>query len=293
MGLFVNSSMAEPGWMAKMVGWKIGTRLVAAILFCGSLPAVAQFDGPGSTGVSASLIRLFGTNHAFTALAEVQVLGPDNKERIGTPMNFTRLENRIRVEVDMNRMRNREQPNALAQVKPLGMDSVVSIIRPEQRTTLITFPKLRAFVKLDMPPGEAEAFSKRAKVERTTVGKEKMEGHACVKQRVVITDDAGKKSEATVWAATDLRDFPVCVATKEKGGTVVIRFRQIQFTRAEAGKFEPPAGYTECADLQVLMAGPVVKFMKENHTALKVSTKSQTSSSKPAKSASPPVTKKK
>lgn len=256
-----------------------------------TLSASAQFDGPGSTGVSASLIRLFGTNNVFTAQAEVQVLGKDNKEMIGTPMTFTLFGSKIRVEVDMGRMRNRLQPDALAQMKPLGLDQVVSIIQPEQRTTLVVFPKLRAFVKLDMPPNESEAFLKRAKIGRTTVGKEKMEGHPCVKQRVVITDDAGKKSEATVWAATDLRNFPVCVTTRENEGTVVIRFRQIQFTRAEAGKFEPPTGYTECADMQVLMAGPGVKYMKDNGTALKPAARTQPAPGKPTKPA--PATSKK
>jgi len=245
--------------------------------------ARAQFDGPGSTGVSASLIRLFGTNNNFTAQAEVQVLGPDNKERVGTPMVFTLTGNRIRVEVDMTQMRNREQPDALAQVKPLGLDRVVSIIQPEKRTSLIMFPKLRAFVKLAMPPTEAEAFLKRAKIERTTLTKEKMEGYNCEKQRVVITDDTGKKSEATVWIAPELRNFPVVVATKEKEGTVVVRFRKLQFTPAPPAQFEPLAGFVECADMQVLMAGPVVKYMKENNTAVKVNAKTKTA---------PPATKK-
>ncbi len=243
--------------------------LFIGLLMVGVSAAVAQFDGPASTGVSASLIRLFGTNNAFTAQAEVQLLGPDQKERVGTPMTFTLTGNRIRVDVDVTRMRNREQPDAAAQMKPLGLDNVVSIIQPEQRTSLIMFPKLRAFVKLDMPPAESAAFLKRAKIERTPAGKEKMEGYACVKQRVVITDDAGKKSEATVWIAPELRDFPVCVATREQEGTVVVRFRQIQFTRTAAEKFEPPAGFTECADIQLLLAGPVVKYMKEKGTALK------------------------
>jgi hypothetical protein len=258
--------------------------LLLAVLFAGGFPARAQFGGPGSTGVSASLIRLFGTNNTFTAQAEVQVLDVKNKELIGTPMSFALADNKIRVEVDLNRMRNRMEPDALAKVKPLGMDSVVSIIRPEQKAAVIIFPKLSAFVKLDMPPTEAEAFLTRAKIERTTLGKEKMEGRSCVKQRVVITDDAGKKSEATVWIAPDLRNFPVCVATREKEGTVTVRFRQIQFTRAEAGKFEPPAGFTECADIQVLMAGPVVKYMREKGTALQSAGKSAPAAANPAKS---------
>lgn len=253
-------------------------------------PAFAQLDGPGSTGVSASLVRLFGTNNAFTAQVEVQLLGKDNKERISTPATITLLENKIRLEVDMAQMRNKEQPDALARVKPLGLDSVVSIIRPAQRTNFITFPKLRAFVKLEMPTSEAEAFLARAKIERNNVGKEKMEGHQCIKQQVVITDDAGHKSEATVWTATDMRNFPVCVATRENEGTVMMRFRQIQFTRANTNLFEPPAGYIECADMQVLMAGPVVKFMKENGTAVKPASKPQNTT--PIKPAALPARKK-
>ena len=257
------------------------------LLLLGAAPTFAQLDGPASTGVSASLIRLFGTNNAFTAQMEVQVLGPDGKERFGTPMGITLLENRIRVEVDMTRMRNREQPDAIAQVKPFGMDSVVSIIHPEKRTTLILFPKLHAFVKLNMPPAESEAFLKRSRIERTTLGKEKMEGHPCLKQRVVFTEDGGKKSEATVWTATDLRDFPVCVATKEKEGAVAIRFRQIQFTRAESGRFEVPAGYLECADMQVLMAGPGKKYMKDNGLALKSVPQTSPVSAKPKNAPAP------
>jgi hypothetical protein len=113
-----------------------------------------------------------------------------------------------------------------------------------------------------------------------------------VKQRVVITDDSGQKSEATVWTAPELRDFPVCVATREKQGTVVIRFRNVQFARAEPGRFEPPTGFTESADMQALMSGPVVKFMQDNKTAVKASPKAAPAKTTATKSA-PATTKKK
>lgn len=276
----------------RFIRWLVPRTLPVLLTLVGTFPARAQFDGPGSPGVSASLIRLFGTNFAFTAQAEVQVLGKDNKERIGTPMTFARLGNRIRVDVDIARMRNRERPDAVAQLKPLGMDQVVSVIRPDLRATCVMFPKLQSLVKLPMPPEEAEAFSKPAKMERTAVAREKMEGYSCVKYRVVATDEKGKKHEATVWNATDWRDFPVCVATKEDEDTVVVRFRQIQFVSPDAAKFESPAGYTECADMQALMAGPVVKYMTINKTATPVPKKSTTPTTKP-KPASNTSTKKK
>jgi hypothetical protein len=101
-----------------------------------------------------------------------------------------------------------------------------------------------------------------------------------VKYRVVATDAKGKPHEATVWNATDLRDFPVCVATREGDDTVVMRFRQVQFVTPDAAKFEPPAGYTQCADMQTLMAGPVVQYMKANKTALPTSPKAATPATK-------------
>lgn len=249
-------------------------RLVFVFLLAGMLPAPAQVSGPGLPGVGASLIRMFGSNTAFTAQVEVQVLGKDNKERIGMPMNFARHGNKIRVEVDMARMRNREQPDAIEQIKPLGLDQVVSIMRPDQRASLIVFPKLRSVVKLEMPAEEVDAFLKPAKATRTVVGSEKMEGHECVKHRVTFTDSQGKKHEATTWNAPALRDFPVCVATREGTDTVVMRFRQVQFILPDAPKFEPPAGYIECADMQVLMAGPVVKYMAANPAKKPVPAKS-------------------
>lgn len=200
---------------AEMSHWRAS--LLLLLLLLGAGRGWAQFDGPGSPGVSASLMRLFGTNLAFTAQVEYQLLGPDNKERIGAPMSLARLNNRIRVEVDMSRMRNREESDALAKLKPLGLDQVTSVIRPDLRATVVAFPKLRAFVKLPMPPEEADAFTKPGKMERTPIGPEKMEGRLCTKYRVVATDAQGRRHEATVWNASDLRDFPVCVATREGG----------------------------------------------------------------------------
>ncbi len=243
--------------------------LCGLLLLTVVLRGAAQLDGPASTGVSASLIRLFGTNQNFTAQAEVQVLDRANQELMGVPMRLMRAGNKIRVEVDMTRMRHRLRPDAVAQMKPLGLDQTVSIIRPETRTNLVYFPKLRACLQLQMPANEAEAFLKRARVERQTLGREKMQGYPCLKQRVTITDAAGQKSEATVWVASTLRDFPVCVATREKEGLVTMRFRQVNFDPVAAAQFEPPAGFVTFTDLQALIAGPGMKYLLAQGTGWK------------------------
>jgi hypothetical protein len=261
-------------------------RVMVALVLGGGASAFGQFDGPGSPGVSASLIRLFGTNTAFSAQVQYQLLGKDNQERIGAPMKLARLNNRIRVDVDMAQMRHREEADAMAKLKPLGLDQVVSVIRPDLGVTLVAFPKLRSVVKLPMPPQEADAFVKPGKMERTRIGQENMEGHPCVKYRVVALDDQGKRHEATVWNATDMRDFPVCVATREGTDTVIMRFRQVQFVRPDAATFESPAGFTESASIEALMAGPAAKYFLSGSGKAKPS-KTPAPASKPKTTTNP------
>lgn len=252
-------------------------RAAVLLILLSGVGARAQFDGPGSPGVSASLIRLFGTNTAFTAQVEYQLLNRSNQEIVSLPMSFARLDNRIRVEIDLARMKNQVQPDALAQVRPLGMDQILTILRPDQRVTCQVFPKLKAFVKLPMPPAEIDSFLKPAKMERTPLGQEKMQAYTCTKYRVVAYDEQGKRHEATVWNAPELRDFPVCVATKEGTETAVMRFKQVVFNRPEAEKFEPPAGFEQASDMQALMAGPVTRYMVKNKTTTKPPAKTNTS----------------
>jgi hypothetical protein len=244
------------------------------LLFASVVVARAQFDGPGSPGVIASLTRLFGTNFAFTAQVEYQLLNRSNQEVVNMPMSFARLDNRIRVETDMARMKSPMQANILAQFKPLGLDQIVTISRADQRVNLQVFPKVRAFVRLPMAPNEAEAFAKPAKMERTPLGQEKMQGYTCTKYRVVAYDEQGKRHEATVWNAPELRNFPVCVATREGTDTAVMRFHQVIFNRPEASKFEPPKGFEECSDMQALAAGPGTRYMVKNKTTTKAPAKS-------------------
>ena len=62
------------------------------------------------------------------------------------------------------------------------------------------------------------------KVEMTEIGKETVDGHPCVKNKVVVTDKENKKHESTVWNATDLKNFPIKIQTQEQGGNATMLF---------------------------------------------------------------------
>src|SRR5689334_3014724 len=86
-----------------------------AILVLSGFTGFAQVPGAGSpAGVNATLTKLFGNVTAFSARSEVQVLDKDRKEKVSTPMNFALLDNKIRVEIDMTQMKNKDLPASAA-----------------------------------------------------------------------------------------------------------------------------------------------------------------------------------
>jgi hypothetical protein len=234
-----------------------------AISFTFALVASAQMEMPGSTaGVNAALAKLFGNVKAFSAKSEVQVFDKDQKEKVSTPMDFALLDGKMRVEIDLSRMKNKDVPAAAAaSMKQFGMDRVVSVILPDKKASYIIFPGLQAYVKMPLPKEDLETYEKNPKLEKTMLGKETLDGHPCVKNKVVMTDDQDRKHEATVWNASDLKDFPVQILTKEKDDTVILRFRQVQFDRPDAKPFEAPVDFKAYDDVQGLMQGVMVKMI--------------------------------
>jgi hypothetical protein len=234
-----------------------------AVLFASAAAASAQMEMPGSpAGVNAALTKLFGDVKAFSAKAAVQVLDKNQAEKISTPMDFALLDGKIRVEVDISRVKNRDvSASAMAGMKQFGMDRVVSIVRPDKMASYIIFPGIQSYVNMPLPKADRETYVKTPRIEKTPLGKETLDGHPCVKNKVVMTDDQGRKHEATVWNASDLKDFPVQIQTREKEDTVVMRYRQIQLAKPDVKKFEPPADFKAYDDMTSLMQGAMTRAM--------------------------------
>lgn len=242
------------------------TLLVVVLAGLALLPSArAQMESPGApAGINAALTKLFGDITAFSARADVQVLGKDQKEKVSTPMDFALLDGKVRVEIDMTKMRNKDLPAGAAEgMKQMGMDRVVSITQPAEKSTYIIFPGLQSFVNMPLPKEELETYEKNPKLERTAQGKETVDGHACVKNKVVVTDDNGKKHEATVWNATDLKDFPVRIITTEKDDTVILNYKDIKLAKPDAKQFAKPTDFKEYADFQAMMQAVMMKVMQQ------------------------------
>ena len=226
--------------------------LIVALLTFQSGVARAQFD---TSGINAALTKLFGETTAFSARATVQVYDKNQKEKLITPIAFAFLDGKMRIEVDASQIRSGGAPPAgMAQLKELKLDIATSIIRPDKKARYFIFPRHQAFVNQDMTPEEVAPFQTKPKVTKQELGKETVDGHPCIKSRVVIASDGGKNEEATVWYATDLKNFPIQIMTREKEDTVVVRFREVQLAKPDIRTFDPPAGYKQFLDMQIFLA---------------------------------------
>jgi hypothetical protein len=227
---------------------------------CGQMPG-----GAGPAGMSAALTKLFGKNTAFTAKGEMQVTDEAKHEIAFWPMDFSLLDRKLRVEIDLTQTRNKDMPAAAAAtLKQIGMAQVISIIRPDKGQVYVIYPDQRVLLTMPLPKEDSEG-EKAPQVSKTPLGKETIDGHPCVKNKVLVTDATGQKAEAITWDATDLKDLPIQIETHENSTISLVRFKQVKFERPDSGYFEPPSGFTEYHNADDLKLG-VMKKMVDSAT---------------------------
>lgn len=215
------------------------------------LPAHAQLGGPGSpNGLNAAMMKIFGKNTAFTAKAEVKISGT---QEMTMPMEMAVLDGKMRTSMDITAMKGAQfPPQAAAQMKQMGMDLIVTITTPAQKSVLMIYPNLKSYSEMPVP-AQGAGSDKEPKIEKTEIGKDTVDGRATVKNKVVITDGEGKATEMTVWNAPDLKDFPVKMEIVERGNQVTIVYKDIKTGKPDAKLFEAPADYKKYGSPQEMM----------------------------------------
>ena len=106
-----------------------------------------------------------------------------------------------------------------------------------------------------MSDKEVADAGKDYKMEKTSLGKETIDGHPCEKNKVVATNEKGEKHEVTVWNATDLKDFPIQMQMpdEQSGTSILMKFKNVKLGKPDAKLFDAPTGLTKYDDTQSLM----------------------------------------
>jgi hypothetical protein len=76
---------------------------------------------------------------------------------------------------------------------------------------------------------------------------------------VVVSNDQGQMLDAITWEATDLKNFPIQIQTKDNGKVTVVRYKQIRLEKPAASQFEPPKEYAQFKDMMELMKSVMKK----------------------------------
>ena len=229
-------------------------RLALVLALFVTTAALAQPGGP-STGINGALLKMFGEITAFSAQGDVSLSDKEGKEVSSIPVNMSMLDGKLRAEMDMSQMKGGGIPaDAVGMIKATGMDRLQILVNSNNASTLIIYPGLKAYTTV------ADEEATPGKVETTEVGKETIDGHACIKQKLTSTDAKGRPQEAFIWAATDLKNFPIKMEMKQKKNTIHIRFRSPSLQKPEGKLFEVPAGYTKYDSIQGLMQAAMMKM---------------------------------
>ena len=230
--------------------------LLAFIVF--SAQAQPGMGGPKGPQFSGSLTKLFGDNTAFSAALEMQTKDGDTDLVLPGKLSFDKGKSRF--EMDMTQIKGGKIPaGAAEQMKAMGMDNLVAITRPDKKLNYLIYPGLTAYTESEAKDAESTDAASKYKVETTEVGQETLDGHACVKNKIVVTDDKGKTHESLVWNATDLKKFPIKIETTEEGSKILLLFKDIKLAKPEDALFAPPAAFKKYDNMMALMQEEIMK----------------------------------
>jgi hypothetical protein len=255
--------------MISAAGTTILPRFAVTLLVTGLTfgPVWAQLGPPGGMGgpptpqLSGSLTKLFEQHPAFTAVLTLQTKDPQTGGTLTIPGQIAFDAGKARFEMDLTKMQGgRITPEAGSQMKAMGMDKMIMISRPDKQVAYMVYPGLKGYVESELQNSDA-ASPDDYKLDFTELGKETVDGRRTVKNRAVLTDKQGTQHTATVWKATELKNFPVKIEHTEGGQSVILRFSDIKLAKPEPLSFDPPAGFTRHGSMMAMMQEVIMKQM--------------------------------
>jgi hypothetical protein len=241
--------------------------LVFACLSLGVYSTPAQPGVPGGGGAmggpkgpnfSGRMSRLLGDNSAFSATLEMQTKDPSGTA-ITIPGKLAFHEGKSRMEMDLLAAAGKSGPETVAQMKQMGMGSMIIISRPEKKMTYLLNTTFEAYVEIPIPESDSAEAASKDKIEIKELGKDSVEGRDCTKNQVVATDDQGAKHEFTVWNASDLKKFPVKIETNEGGQPLTMLFKEVKFDKPDEALFSPPSSFKRYDSFMAMMMQEMMK----------------------------------
>jgi hypothetical protein len=250
--------------------------LQVVILGAIATPATAQFYPP--IVLDSSLTKFFDPDCAFTASVEFIRRGPNGNEADRWPVRVSIRDGMTRVEMDITKARSAHPAQSgevwkeyVESMKTAGSAEAISIFNPAKRSAFIILPRLKSYVQTALPADAADQLKKRPKSEKVEVGREDIDGHACIKYKVTFDKksmDVWRTWEtpvAFVWSAKEFSNCPLRIDVMDSVGATnaTLFIKDIDRKPPDARLFDAPKDFTKCDDEQALMKRIMEKWPKD------------------------------
>ena len=148
--------------------------LISAIALAASVRAQpGRIGGPAFGG---SMVKLFGDNSVFSADIEIQAVVTGETMKMPGKISFDSGKSRFEMNL-ANASGGQLSPQAIQQMKAMGMDQTVMISRPDTKTAYLIYPGLSAYATMPIQDPEATKPASAFKIQTTELGKETVGGH--------------------------------------------------------------------------------------------------------------------
>jgi hypothetical protein len=192
---------------------------------------------------------MIGFGVPFTGVLQVVIRDETNGEATVTEILCAFSKGNTRAESDLAKTKGRDpSPEEKAEWTRIGMDASILISRADRMSTCFIFPKLKAYCEmpseaLPIQPQKTEPGHKRY------LGEEAIDGYPCKKYELAVTNLSGKRTTATVWEATALRNFPI----KAQIQRATFTFSRVDLVEPAPTSFSPPSEYRRFKDCDELL----------------------------------------
>jgi hypothetical protein len=207
------------------------TNVIVALLSVIVLSGCGPKEKPLSQADIQATAAFYGGNINFTATEISYMHNPAAPKKAGEgPTNTT--------EIAFSEGKRRETVIASP-----GSAMFATITRPDRNMGYsVWLGGLNIFVEQALrPPEMAEAPIPNPIKEKSDIGQETIDGHPCVKCKVIIQDGGGT-TEWTTWEATDLNRFPIRAEYPAGGKTMKFEYTDVKLVKPDPSLFDPPKG---------------------------------------------------
>lgn len=248
-----------------MKAWRVYAAM--AVMACLAVPTgFAQRmvgAGPRDFG-NADMAKIFGNNQAFTATADITIADAQRGAPMVMEASYAFLKGNLRTDIDTTSVKGTAMPpQAVAQMKKMGMDRAVNIYRSDKKAMYLMYPGLKSYTEITPPQASStdKPEPKVPKVDVTQVGKDTVDGHPCIENKITFTADDGTQHEMLAWQATDLNNFPIKTEMQASGTTITTHFSNVKLSAPDASLFNPPSDFTKYGSIQEMMMGNMQRMM--------------------------------